>query len=583
MKNKFMFLIISFFLLVNSVSCLTKTPVDVTTMSVNDLLDALEKGYLTSEALVNVYLERIEAYDDSFNAINQLNSNAINEAKELDAMRKDGNIKGRLHGIPILVKSNIDVHGLSTNAGTLALNENYPLENSFVVQRLVDEGAIILGSCNMSALAFSASVSYSSFGHVKNVFDTTKTPLGSSGGSAVAVTASFAAAALGTDTNSSVRAPASAAGLVGMRPTYGLVSAQGVVPYDYERDTVGVLSKTVLDNALLLDIISDSDSSYNINSSLEGKKIGVLMQYVKGSSKESGVTGATDSEIYELLKNSIDLMEQAGAEIVYLDSFVKSSNLTIASSTMSGGTFCDYFNDYVKGTEGPIKDFKDLATSGKSVWDLSGYLSSCGQQIKTKSSRDAKKATYEEYVSNYFDEYELDVLLYPTIKNKLPLENKANGNLIPGNSIGSVIGYPAITVPMGKLSDGISYGVEFLGRKLDESTLYDVSAGFEKVNGNKVGTSVLTPALYSVPNEVTELVTKYEKSLSSGSNTEWLNKVRNFFINYNSYDNEVEVALELLNSNDIEEVKDKDTDYVYCSVLALVFLSLLIIVKNIIL
>lgn len=582
MKKRFMFLIISFFLLVNSVSCLTKIPVDVTTMSVNDLLDALDKGYLTSETLVNVYLERIEAYDDNFNAINQLNSNAINEAKELDAMRKDGNIKGRLHGIPILVKSNIDVYGLSTNAGTLALNENYPLANSLVVQRLVDEGAIILGSCNMSALAFSASASYSSFGHVKNVFDTTKTPLGSSGGSAVAVTASFAAAALGTDTNSSVRAPASAAGLVGMRPSYGLVSAQGVVPYDYERDTVGVLSKTVADNALLLDIISE-DSSYDINSSLNGKKIGVLTQYVKGSSKESGVTGATDSEIYELLQNSIELMEQAGAEIIYLDSFVKSSNLSIASSTMSGGTFCDYFNVYVTGTEGPIKDFKDLATSGKSVWDLSGYLSSCGQQIKTKSSRDAKKATYEEYVFNYFDEYDLDVMLYPTIKNKLPLESKASGNLIPGNSIGSVIGYPAITVPMGKLSDGISYGVEFLGRKYDESTLYNVSAGFEKVNDNKVGTSVLTPSLYSVPSEVTELVNKYEESLSNGSNTEWINKVKNFFMDYNSYDNEVDIALELLNSLDIEEDIGRDKDCVYHSVLALIFLSLLIIVKNIIL
>lgn len=592
MKRKVILIVFSFFLLFDFAKAITKAPVDITNMSIDELLDAMDKGYITSESLVKMYLERIDIYDKDFNAINQINSNAINDAKLLDEMRKEGKIKGKLHGIPILVKSNIDVVGLSTNAGTLALNENYPIRNSTVVQKLIDEGAIILGSCNMSALAFSASASYGSFGHVKNVFDISKTPLGSSGGSAVAVGASFAAVALGTDTNSSVRAPASAAGLVGIRPTLGLVSRRGVLPYDYERDTVGVLSKTVKDNALLLSIISGYDEEdsvtelskkvdYNIeNDSLNGMKIGVITQYVTGSEKESGATSLTDFEINDLLNRSINLMSDAGAEIINLDSFVKYSNLRIASKTMAGGTFCDYFNDYILGTEGPIKDFKDLASSKNSVWNLSGYLKSCGVQIKSKDKRDADKKIYEEYVLDYFNKYELDVLLYPTIKNKLPLEKNSSGNLIPGNSLGSVIGYPSITVPMGKASDGISYGIEFLSKKYNEDKLYNIALGFEKINKNNIVGTSLTPSLFLVPDSVTELIKVYEEMLNSNDNQKWLDEVKDFLTNYNDYEDGEAKAIYLLDLLKEEESNKENIDGRYF-VFALIIICVLIIVKNI--
>ena len=218
-------------------------------MSLDELLDALDMGYLTSESLVNIFLERIEAYDKQFNSINQLNEHAVEQAKELDKERETGKLRGKFHGIPLLVKCNIDVYGIPTTAGVKDLADNNPMENSYVVQKVIDEGAIILGSTNMSELAFSAATSYSSYGYVKNVFNTKYTAYGSSGGAAVAVTAVFGAASLGTDTNSSVRLPAAGAGLVGMRPTLGLVSRTGVIPYDIERDTVGVLTRDVSDNA----------------------------------------------------------------------------------------------------------------------------------------------------------------------------------------------------------------------------------------------------------------------------------------------------------------------------------------------
>ena len=592
MRKSLIIFAISLFFLFSNVSALTKAPVDVTVMSIEELLDAMDKGYLTSEQLVNIYLERIEAYDDMFNSINQINEHAIEQAKELDKERDNGKIRGKLHGIPILVKCNIDVYGIPTTGGTKSLKDNYPKENSVVVQKLIDEGAIILGSTNMSELAFSAKNSYSSYGYVRNVFNIDYTPYGSSGGSAVAVTAAFAAASLGTDTNSSVRLPASGAGLVGIRPTTGLISSKGVIPYDTTRDTVGVLGRTVSDNALLLSIISDKDD-ITINkkeSSLKGITIGVATQYVKGSSSETGVTGLTDADIYKLLENSIKELEEAGAKIVYLDKFVKSSNLTIASNTQSGITMCDGFNEYIKGTTGTIRSFKDLVNSSGHVYGLSGYLAGCNGKNQSLDKKEERKKTYRDYVYNYFEDYDLDVILYPTLKNKV-FSYKEGNNVSPGSSLGSVIGYPSITVPMGFI-DEFSYGIEFLGLPYSENTLYKVSNSYEIINENKVCTSKLTPGLYQVPESVTKLLNLYEKLLIMDTKMdvvlEWKESVNKFISNYNDISDVDKRAKELLDNYDKQMIGLKSTKsyekginiFLYVTIFMMV-VSLLIIFKEI--
>ena len=591
MRKSLIIFAISLFFLFSNVSALTKAPVDVTVMSIEELLDAMDKGYLTSEQLVNIYLERIEAYDDMFNSINQINEHAIEQAKELDKERDNGKLRGKLHGIPILVKCNIDVYGIPTTGGTKSLKDNYPKENSVVVQKLIDEGAIILGSTNMSELAFSAKNSYSSYGYVRNVFNIDYTPYGSSGGSAVAVTAAFAAASLGTDTNSSVRLPASGAGLVGIRPTTGLISSKGVIPYDTTRDTVGVLGKTVSDNALLLSIISDKDD-ITINekeSSLKGITIGVATQYVKGSSSETGVTGLTDADIYKLLENSIKELEEAGAKIVYLDKFVKSSNLTIASNTQSGITMCDGFNEYIKGTTGTIRSFKDLVNSSGHVYGLSGYLAGCNGKNQSLDKKEERKKTYRDYVYNYFEDYDLDVILYPTLKNKV-FSYKEGNNVSPGSSLGSVIGYPSITVPMGFI-DEFSYGIEFLGLPYSENTLYKVSNSYEIINENKVSTSKLTPGLYQIPESVTKLLNLYEKLLTMDTKTdvvlEWKESVNKFISNYNDISDVDKRAKELLDNYDKQMIGLKSTKsyekginiFLYVTIFMMV-VSLLIIFKE---
>lgn len=552
MKRYLIFFIASFFLLLSSVLALTEAPVDITKMSLIEIEEAMDKGYITSEQLVNIYLERIEEYNDKFNAINQRNEHALEQAKQLDRMRKEGNIKGRLHGIPIIVKCNIDVYGMPTTAGTKSLKDNMPKDDAFVVQKLIDEGAIIIASANMSELAFSASDSYSSYGHVWNVYNVDKfTPYGSSGGSAVSVKAGFAAAALGTDTNSSVRLPAAGAGLVGVRPTYGLLSSDGVIPYDYERDSIGILSSTVKDSSLLLDVISDGKYKSSEKGSLKGVNIGVATQYVTGSKTYQGVKGLTDEDILALTEKSIKKLEEAGANIVYIDNFVKDSNISIATDTYAGVTMCYYFNQYIKGTTGTIRSFTQLANSSGHVQGLGGYVTQCeGLKESSIEKRANKKETYRDYIASIFDENNVDVVLYPTLKNKVYVIGE-DKNVSPGSSLGSVIGYPSITVPMGFLDDGFSYGIEFLSKDNEEGKLYNVALAFEEVNENNVETSPLTPCLYEISDDVIKLNKIYEENLDNKSTKYWISDVKDFYLNYNNLDNREEKVKELL--TDYEE------------------------------
>ena len=536
----------------------TAAVVDITNMSITDIADALDKGYLTSELLVTLYLERIEAYDDDFNAIRELNENALEEAAALDKEREEGHVRSILHGIPIVVKTNIDVAGLATTAGATALSDNYPLEDAEVIKKLKDAGAIILASTNMSEFAFAASNSLSSYGNVKNAFNTRYTPYGSSGGSAVAVALSFAAASLGTDTNSSVRLPASAAGLVGLRPSLNLISTDGVIPYDTLRDTVGILSKTVEDNAILLSIMNEEKKTYEANlESLEGIKIGVINSYLKGSSSSIRVNSKTDEDIYNLASAKLKLLEDAGAELIYIDELLDSYYYNIATSTMSGDSFCDGFNNYITGTTGTIRSFRKLALSEGKIYSLSGYLSSCNNAWTYDLNKVLeKKEIFENHILKVFDNYDLDLIVYPTTKNKVFTLSSGSSASAPGSFLGSVIGYPSITVPMGYINE-FPYGLEFFSLKNEENLLYSVAGIFEEVNNLGLTNSPLAPSLYEIPDYIETLMTYYE-----AEENELTTKAKEYFLNYSSKtekENEIEANL-LIQEYQKLETKQNDLE-----------------------
>ena len=530
----------------------TAAVVDITNMSITDIANALDKGYLTSELLVTLYLERIEAYDDKFNAIRELNENALEEAAALDKEREEGHVRSILHGIPIVVKTNIDVAGLATTAGATALSDNYPLEDAEVIKKLKDAGAIILASTNMSEFAFAASNSLSSYGNVKNAFNTRYTPYGSSGGSAVAVALSFAAASLGTDTNSSVRLPASAAGLVGLRPSLNLISTDGVIPYDTLRDTVGILSKTVEDNAILLSIMNEEKKTYEANlESLEDIKIGVINSYLKGSSSSIRVNSKTDEDIYNLASAKLKLLEDAGAELIYIDELLDSYYYNIATSTMSGNSFCDGFNNYITGTTGTIRSFRKLALSKGKIYSLSGYLSSCNNAWTYDLNKVLeKKEIFENHILEVFDNYDLDLIVYPTTKNKVFTLSSGSSASAPGSFLGSVIGYPSITVPMGYINE-FPYGLEFFSLKNEENLLYSVADIFEEKNNLGLTNSPLAPSLYEIPNYIETLMTYYE-----AEENELTTKAKEYFLNYsNKSEEENEIEANIL----IQEYRKLET------------------------
>ena len=598
MKKYMLFFVILFLFLFNDIVYATKAPIDVTKMSISDLQTAMDNGYLDSETLVNIYLERINKYDYLFNSINQINNDAVEEAKKLDKERDSGNVRGPLHGIPILVKTNIDVVGMSTTAGAKALSDNYPIEDAYVIKKLKESGAIILGSTNMSELAFSASNSYSSYGHVRNAFNVDFTSYGSSGGSAVAIAASFAAASLGTDTNSSVRIPAAGAGLVGIRPTLGLVSRSGVIPYDIERDTVGVITKTVQDSSLILNVISgeDENDSYTagvdsfigeLDSNLEGVSIGVVREFVQGKEGSSiPANKLTDPEIYEMLEKSIKMLEENGAKIVYLDDFFTSKYYSIATSTYAGITMCDNFNNYIEGTTGTIRSFQQLASSSGHVQRLTGYAKGCGGKYKDKSYRDSKKSEYRNHVDSFYEEYDLDVILYPSIKNEV-YSYKSSGVISPGSTLSSVIGYPAITVPMGFSEAGFAYGIEFMGQAYEEDIIYNVALAYESTNGSEVTNTLLAPSLYEVPDEVIKVLEIYNSDFFSRFDNEDVEELYSFIVeyfdDYSNNDDYISDAKEILDryeetKQSVDELKNSATVPAFSRFFVLIFEFLLVVI-----
>ncbi len=373
MKRYMFFFIIIFFCLVSSVSANNKSVVDITELTMNEQIDYLDKGVITSYELVNLYLDRINTYNDTFKALITINPNILDEAKEMDELRQKGEIKGKLHGIPIIVKDNIDVLGMPTTAGAKALADNMPLSDAKVISLLKEKGAIILAKSNMSEFAIVASSSRSSYGTVKNAYNEDYSAYGSSGGSAVSIALSLASAALGTDTNSSVRVPASAASIVGFRPSLGLISKEGVLPYDPERDTVGPLTKNLKDTITILNIISETNYKLNL-SNLEGITIGVPTNFLKGDNKNKlSENKETYKEIYNLMINAITKLEENGAKIVYIDEYYTYNEDYEVANSYSGFLFCDSFNSYIKNTTGTIQSFESLAKSSKIISNLDIY------------------------------------------------------------------------------------------------------------------------------------------------------------------------------------------------------------------
>ena len=562
--------LIFFFAVITNVKAYSKAPVDITKLDVYEIQEAIDNGYLTYELLIQLYLDRIEAYDSNYNAIISINEEALNEAKKCDLEYEEQGRPNVLWCLPIIVKDNIDVKGMATTVGAKALADSFPNEDAMVIKKLKEKGMIILAKSNMSQYAFKAGSSVSSYGTVHNAYNLAYSSYGSSGGSAVAVALQYAPFALGTDTNSSLRAPAAANNVIGFRSTLNLIDTKGIVAYDITRDVVGPISKSVAENALILETLTGN--SYDVSdSTFEGKTIAVLDQFLYGDSSIGGIaTSSTYSEIVRLFEDALIKMEEAGANIIHLEDFYSYKYELAGNNTMGGWTMCHAFNDYIKGTSSKISSFYELAAASGNIYSLWNNYDKCSVNISYTKTMENKKEEYRNYVNTIFEKYAIDAIVYPNSKNKLLKTNESNSK-IASYAIAPVLGLPAVSMPLGFDNLGLAYGIEFLTLKNNEQELYEIITAYENVNHHSKLPEI-APALYEVPESVDKLKEIHEsglkvnlppviKILTDDFNVEPLeNKIADFFLNYNDYEDVDETAKSLI--KEYETLKDESSVYI---------------------
>lgn len=538
-----------------NVFALTKAPIDITKETVASLSKSLDEEIITSEELINIYLERIKKYNDQYNALITINENAINEAKELDKERQNGNIKSSIHGIPIIVKDNIDVLGTATTAGSKALSDNYPNEDALIIQKLKEAGAIIIAKANMSKFAFYASSSSSDYGTVKNAYNLAYSSYGSSGGSAVSVALNFAPIAIGTDTNASVRLPAQAASLIGYRPTLGLISRTGIIPYDPERDTPGIIGKTIEDIITITNIIKgkdeNDDKTYDSETlkiseiNLQNITLGISETFLNGSNENIlSENKETNEEVKNLLTSALDKIKDSGITIKVIENYYTTTVDSDVAKSYSGYQFCDKFNEYILNHQGTIKTFEELAalTPG-----LEGYVEECNSKTD-QIYKDGLKQEYKDYIEDIMKENNLDAIIYPSSKNKI-LELGTTGIINLSAHASSTINYPSITIPIGYDSDNLPYSLEIMTKTQNDEFLLSLA---NKINSLRLYESKNPlSSLYEVDEEVTKLIQKYDKRYNKKNtlfNKKWLKKVKNYFKDYQNIE-KPETEAKKLNQN----------------------------------
>jgi amidase len=481
---------------------------ELSEVTIADLQAEIASGKYTAHSLTEKYLARIEQVDrrgPAVNSVIELNPDAMAIADALDKEQKAKGSRGPLHGIPVLIKDNIDTADrMQTTAGSLALMGSHPARDSFVAQKLREAGAVILGKTNLSEWAnIRSSHSTSGWsgrgGLTRNPYSLDRNPCGSSSGSGAAVAASFCAVAVGTETDGSVVCPSSANGLVGLKPTLGLISRAGIIPISHSQDTAGPMARTVRDVAILLSALAGADPRDSATSAnagkveadysrfldpngLRGARIGVARKYF----------GFSDS-VDDLMKSVMEEMKRQGAVLVDpadLESFGKfdDTEFTVLLYELKAD-----LNAYLAARpDAPVHSLKEIIdfnerNNGEEMpyfaQDIFIKAEAKGP-LTSKEYLDALEANHRlsraEGIDALMDKFHLDAIMAPTA-GPAWLTDLINGDHSGGgsSSAAAVAGYPDITVPAGYIS-GMPVGVSFFGRAWSEPALLKIAYGFEQ-------------------------------------------------------------------------------------------------------
>lgn len=501
---------------------------DVIELSIAQAQAALQRGQISCKQLTQRYLQRIAVYDppsddtasaesdpprrsDRLNAIIAINPNALARAQELDRQYAETGEMRRLHCIPVILKDNIDTADLPTEAGSIALQGSVPPDDAFLVRRLRAQDAIILAKSNMGEWAFSPQQTISStHGETRNAYDLEHVPAGSSGGTASAIAANLGIIGIGTDTGNSIRGPSSHLALVGIRPTLGATSRDGVVPLLANRDIAGPMLRTVTDTAIVYGVIAGYDPADPLteaaigrvtpddqpelkHDALQGARLGVLRALVEADSAHR--REAADPEVRTAFDQAIADLRKAGAIII--DPFEIPDFEQLVEAT----GFCSRFRYDLRrylltlGPDAPIQSLDEVVAQERFLPESAGamrWAMAVDGPPQTQMppcvgvEGDPRRNALLKAVLAAMDQQQIDAILYPSWSHpprRIGDPDSPHGNNSP--VIAPHTGQPAITVPMGFIASGLPLGLQMLGRPFDEPRLFQYAYAYEQATGHR--------------------------------------------------------------------------------------------------
>ena len=484
--------------------------IDLDSATIADLNAAFNAGVLTAERLTQMCLARIAAYDrqgPSLRALIAVNPNALAVARQLDVERKTKGRRSLLHGIPVVLKDNIDTADMPTTAGSIALEGSVPPDDAFVVQRLREAGAIILGKANMSE--FASGIARSSLGgQMRNPHDLTRTPLGSSGGTGISVAAAFVVIGVGTDTGGSIRNPAAATGVVGLKPTHGLISRDGIVPLALTFDTPGPFARNVHDVAVALGVMAGVDSADAATRKSQGHVETDYTKYLKRDALKGARIGLVrdftgqDPDVDWVVEAALAAMRREGATVidVRLPRWLLEAKGAFYDA-IRYPEFAAQIADYLK-TLGPgypknidqllarATEFNALRSDGAGPnpnrWTLLKREATSGglDDYRYRSVRDHALPMVRAVIEGLLTSEKLDALVYPTLPTRPRLITEPPDP--PGGAAGTPVnlanltGFPDLIVPAGFTGDQLPVALSFLGAAFTETKLLALGFSFEQ-------------------------------------------------------------------------------------------------------
>ncbi|MFA6084483.1 amidase [Mucilaginibacter sp.] len=474
--------------------------------TIDDLQKKMKSGTHTSRAITELYLKRIDAIDKAgpkLNSVIELNKSALDMADAMDKERKAGKMRGPLHGIPVLIKDNIDTgDNMHTTAGSLALADHFARQDAFIAHKLREAGAVILGKTNLSEWAnFRSSRSTSGWSsrglQTKNPYVLDRNPSGSSAGTGSAIAANLCAIGIGTETDGSIVSPSSVNGLVGIKPTVGLLSRTGIIPISKTQDTAGPMARTVKDAALLLSALAgiDPKDSYTLKSKIE-KDYTKFLDAGGLKGKRIGVEklDKPNAGMQKLLQDAIAVLKKQGAEIVEVELGKQLKKIGNAEYTVLLYEFKDGLNQYLSAANAKVKTLEDVIAYNKAYENKAMpffkqetlELAQSKGDLNSKEYLEAlKKSTgiSSTAIDKILKDNKLDAIAGPTNGFAVCID-LINGDYDNGFSFSSpaaMSGYPHITVPMGAWHD-LPMGLSFFGTAWSEGELIKMAYAYEQAS-----------------------------------------------------------------------------------------------------